>query len=132
MESIGKIRRAREVQKKSIRSISRSMGLSRNTVRKVLRGGDPSPRYGRLVQPYPKLGGFIEALEEMLETNSWKRRRERESLKRIWKRLSAQGCEAGYNAVCRYAASWRVRRGGGVSRAYVPLSFDPGEAYQFD
>ena len=128
VESIGRIRRAREVQTKSIRSISTSMGVSHNTVRKVLRGEDPCPRYGRSVQHFPKLGGFM----EVLETNSRKRHRERKCLMRIRKRLSDPDCEAGNNAVWGYAAAWRRRRGGGVSRAYVPLSVDPGEAYQFD
>ena len=37
VETIGKIRRAWHVHGKSIRSIAKSMGVSRNTVRKVLR-----------------------------------------------------------------------------------------------
>ena len=32
----------------------------------------------------------------------------------------------------RYAASWRRRESEATSSAFVPLSFDPGEAYQFD
>ena len=39
---------------------------------------------------------------------------------------------SGYDAVRRYAASWRRRQSGSASQAYVPLIFDPGEAYQFD
>ncbi len=32
----------------------------------------------------------------------------------------------------RYAKKWRVERGAATAEAYVPLSFAPGEAYQFD
>jgi len=34
--------------------------------------------------------------------------------------------------VRRYAKKWRVERGAATAEAYVPLSFAPGEAYQFD
>ena len=37
VESIGVIRQARKVHKKSIRGIAGSMGVSRNTVRKAVR-----------------------------------------------------------------------------------------------
>ena len=40
---------------------------------------------------------------------------------------------AGYDAVRRYVRAWRRRwRLLSPSQAFVPLSFDPGEAYQFD
>jgi len=34
--------------------------------------------------------------------------------------------------VRRYARKWRDEQGALTAAAYVPLSFDPGEAYQFD
>ena len=37
-----------------------------------------------------------------------------------------------YDAVRRYARKWRDEQGALTAGAYVPLSFDPGEAYQFD
>ncbi len=42
------------------------------------------------------------------------------------------GYEGGYDAVRRYAAAWKRRQGTGTAAAFVPLIFDPGEAYQFD
>jgi len=38
----------------------------------------------------------------------------------------------GYEAVRRYAWRWSKARGATTAAAYVPLSFAPGEAYQFD
>ena len=32
----------------------------------------------------------------------------------------------------RYAGRWSMERGQSTAAAYVPLSFAPGEAYQFD
>ena len=132
VETIGKIRRAWHVHGRSIRSIARSMGVSRNTVRKVLRSDGSAPKYQRSDQPHAKLGDFIPELERKLEANKGKKPRDRLSMKRIWRQLADQGCDASYSAVCRYAAAWDRRNGGGVSGAHVPLEFDPGEAFQFD
>ena len=38
----------------------------------------------------------------------------------------------GYDAVRRYAGRWSQERGPSTAAAYVPLTFAPGEAYQFD
>ncbi len=32
----------------------------------------------------------------------------------------------------RYARTWNVAHGQTLASAYVPLPFEPGEAYQFD
>ena len=133
METIAKIRRKHLVDGQSIRSVARDLVMSRNTVRKVVRSGETEHRYDRsAAQHYPKLGGYIEKLEELLAANASRKKRERETLKSIWKRLCALGCQAGYDAVRRHARRWKDRQGGGVSGAFVPLTFNPGEAYQFD
>ncbi len=79
VETIGKIRRAWHVQGKSIRSIAKSMRVSRNTVRKVLRCGESAPKYRRPDQPHPKLGDFIPELERKLEANTDKEKKRRDS-----------------------------------------------------
>ena len=84
------------------------------------------------VRPKPKPGGYVAALEEMLEANEKKAGKDRLTVKRIWLDLAGRGCGAGYNVVCRHAARWRRGRGTGTGGAYVPLEFDPGEAYRFD
>ena len=59
--------------------------------------------------------------------------KDRLSLLRIHEDLGALGYGGGYDAVRRYARAWRRRwRLLSPSQAFVPLSFDPGEAYQFD
>ena len=42
------------------------------------------------------------------------------------------GYRGGYDAVRRYVKGWREARAEGVSDVYVPVWFDPGEAFQFD
>jgi predicted transcriptional regulator len=56
VETIARIRREHFVQGKTIKEIARDLGVSRNTVRKVLRSGETSFEYERTVQPRPKLG----------------------------------------------------------------------------
>ena len=52
---------------------------------------------------------------------------------RMYEELAALGYAGGYDAVRRYAGVWRrERRALPASQAFVPLSFAPGEAYQFD
>ena len=58
VETIAKVRRDHIVDKKPIKAIARDRGLSRNTVRKVLRSGATSFSYESGEQPYPKLGPY--------------------------------------------------------------------------
>jgi hypothetical protein len=58
--------------------------------------------------------------------------RERLTLIRVFEELRSLGYEGGYDAVRRYARAWGKERAGATAAAYVPLTFAPGEAYQFD
>jgi transposase len=51
---------------------------------------------------------------------------------RIFEELRRLGYEGGYDAVRRYARKWQREHLAMTADAYVPLSFAPGEAYQFD
>jgi transposase len=132
VETIAKIRRAHFVQGKPIKQICRELKLSRKTVRKVLRSDETAFEYRREVQPQPKLGPWVEALDEMLRMNAARGARDRVTLLRVFEDLRGLGYEGGYDAVRRFAAAWKRRQGTGTAAAFVPLIFDPGEAYQFD
>ena len=132
VETIARIRREFFVKGKSIKEIVRDLGVSRNTVRKVLRSGETAFSYERSVQPLPKLGPWAADLERLLEANERKARRERLTLVRIFEELQGLGYRGGYDAVRRYARGWQRDQSAAAAAAYVPLSFDPGEAYQFD
>ena len=132
VETIGKIRRAYFVQGKPIKAICRELRLSRKVVRKVLRSGATSFEYEREVQPLPKIGPWKGDLERILTTNAAKPSRERLTLMRVFEALRGLGYQGGYDAVRRYARSWHRERAATSAIAFVPLSFAPGEAYQFD
>ena len=132
MEMVARIRREHFVQGKTIKAISRDLGIARNTIRKILRSGETSFAYEREVQPHPKLGQWMEELERRLTVNDRLSRRERLGLIRIFEDLRVAGYEGGYDAVRRYATARQRKRGTGSSDAFVPLTFAPGEAFQFD
>ena len=131
VETIAKVRRAYFAHGKSIKAICRELGLSRKVVRKVIRSGETSFTYERAVQPRPKLGQWTATLDELLEANAAKPAREQLTLIRIFEELRGRGYGGGYDAVRRYARRWSKRRGSSTAAAYVPLSFAPGEAFQF-
>ena len=82
VETVAKIRRAHLSEGKGIKTIARELGLSRNTVRKVLRSGQTSFVYEREEQPRPRLGSFVKRLETMLEANAAAAKRDRLTLTR--------------------------------------------------
>ena len=132
VETIAKIRRAYFAQKKPIKAICREFRLSRKVVRKVIRSEATEFRYERGRQPLPRIDPWRAQLDELLLANEGKAARERLTLIRIFEELRGLGYEGSYDAVRRYAKKWRVEHGAATAEAYVPLSFAPGEAYQFD
>jgi len=132
VETIAKIRRAYFVQGKSIKAIVRELRVSRRTVRKVIRSEETDFGYERSSQPQPKIGPWRDQLDSLLAANAARASRERLTLIRIFEELRGLGYDGSYDAVRRYAAAWRRRESEATAAAYVPLSFAPGEAYQFD
>ena len=132
VETIAKIRRAFFVQGKSIKGICRELRVSRKVVRKVIRSEATEFHYEREAQPLPKIGPWRDKLDQLLLANEGKASRERLTLIRVFEELRGFGYDGGYDAVLRYGNSWRKEHGASTAAAYVPLSFAPGEAYQFD
>jgi transposase len=132
VETIAKIRRAYFVHGQPIKAICRDLGVSRKVVRKVIRSEATEFRYEREAQPLPKIGPWSDKLDQLLVSNEGKAPRERLTLIRLFEELRGWGYAGGYDAVRRYARRWSKERGATTAAAYVPLSFAPGEAYQFD
>src|ERR1700719_3175325 len=132
VETIAKIRRAFFVQGKPIKAICCELRISRKVVRKVLRSEATEFRYEREAQPLPKIGPWRGKLNELLLANEGKASRERLTLIRLFEELRGRGYNGGYDTVRRYAKRWSKERGHSTAAAFVPLTFAPGEAYQFD
>ena len=132
VDTIARVRREFYVRGRSIKEICRELHVSRNTVRKILRSGETAFVYERSVQPQPRIGPWREELDRLLAVNAARSSRERLTLIRVFEELRGLGYEGGYDAVRRYAAGWQRERAAATAAAFVPLSFAPGEAYQFD
>jgi len=132
VETIGEIRRAYFEQHLPIKEIVRTLAVSRATVRKVIRSHKTEFRYERGAQPAPKLGAWVSVLNEILEREAKLPRRERRSTQRLFEELRGRGYDGAHDSVHRFVRAWRVERARVPAQAFVPLSFAPGEAYQFD
>src|SRR3569833_4638326 len=78
------------------------------------------------------MGPWSAELDRLLAGNESMAARERLTLIRLFEELRGLGYACGYDAVRRYARRWSKERGTSTASAYVPLSFAPGDAYQFD
>jgi transposase len=132
VETIAKIRLAYFSRKMTIKAICRDLRVSRKVVRKVIGSQATEFHYERDVQPQPKIGPWRDRLDSLLLENDGKPARERLTLIRVFEELRGLGYEGGYDAVRRYARAWSKERASETASVYVPLTFAPGEAYQFD
>lgn len=115
----------------SIKEVSRRTGVSIQTVRKIVRAEEVvDVSYKRTVQPYRKLEGYIDTLEKLLRDNRFAR--PKRNGKMLFEELKDLGYRGSYSAVNRYIDGWVSRSNAVRVDACVPLSFAPGEAYQFD
>ena len=118
-----------------IREIARRTGLSRNTVRKYLASKDLEPAYPSRKSP-SKLDSYEETLTNWLFRESRRHRKQRRTVKRLYRDLVELGYTGSYDRVAAFARQWRHAQQEAklqaAKHAYVPLKFAPGEAFQFD
>lgn len=118
-----------------IREIARRTGLSRNTVRRYLANQVLEPAYPPRKTP-SKLDDYEETLTNWLFRESRRHRKQRRTMKQLYKDLVALGFTGSYDRVAAFARQWRqAQQDAKLSagkQAFVPLQFAPGEAFQFD
>jgi len=132
VETIRKIRLSVHRDGKSIRQTSKDLHLSRNTVRRAIRSGETLFQYERQKQPMPMLGSFIEMLNGCLEEDEKLPRKLRRTAQILFEEIQLNGYEGGYDSVRRYVQRWRNERKILSGDVYIPLTFEHGEAFQFD
>jgi transposase len=118
-----------------IRGIARRTGLSRNTVRKYLANQVIEPAYPPRSSPR-KLDDYEETLTNWLFRESRRHRKQRRTVKQLYRDLVAIGFTGSYDRVAAFARAWRQEQHEAqrtaAKQVYVPLQFAPGEAFQFD
>ena len=130
METVLKVRLAKR-DGQSVRRIAERYRLSRNTVRKYLSSDEVEPRYRRREVVRPKLGPYLEELEQLLAEEAQRPRQERRTALMLFEELQRRGYEGAYDSVRRHAKAWKAGHRP-ISDVFIPLYFAPGEAFQFD
>jgi transposase len=131
MEMLGKIRRMFLRDKLSLHEITKRTGLSRNTIRRWLRSAEKAPPTYRRTERPGVLTAFHAPLEQALKVDAHRSKQHRRTAKDLFKQIKADGYKGCYSRVTDFVRDWR-ERDGKAPRAFVPLKFDLGEAFQFD
>ncbi len=125
VELYGRVRHAILVRGMSRREAARVFGIDRRTVEKMLAFSVP-PGYRRS-QPVrrPKLDGYTEIIDQILEADKSVHKKQRHTSKRIFERLRDEhGFTGGITIVKDYIYAARQRQ----REMFVPLSHPPGHA----
>jgi transposase-like protein len=128
MEMLGKVKRMYFRDKKSLHEIAKRTGLSRNTIRKWVRDGEGGAEYRRKEMP-GKLTPFTKRWSwrsKPIAAHQANRRTAKALLARSRPRL-----HGGYSRSPTSSVSGAAPRQG-TRKAFVPLTFALGEAFQFD
>mmetsp|Transcript_66689 Transcript_66689/g.164352 ORF Transcript_66689/g.164352 Transcript_66689/m.164352 type:complete len:504 (-) Transcript_66689:1692-3203(-) len=130
---LAKIRRMHLRDGLSIREVSRRTGLSRNTVRQWLRQeGVTEPKYPKR-ETASAVDAWAEHLASALKADQHRPVRDRRTVKMLFEQIRALGYAGSYARVTRWVRAWRAEQDAAPRRAaFVPMSFELGDAFQFD
>ena len=123
------IRRKHLIDGLSIRAISRELGHSRKTIRKVLSYAD-EPAYQRQQPPMsPVMDPVAELVGAWLDQDQQRPPKQRHTAQRIYERLRDDyGFTGSASTVRRHVAKLKATG----KEVFMPLAFDPGEEAQVD
>ena len=80
-----------------------------------------------------KLTPFHEAIKQALKVDAHRPRHERRTARALHAQIRSEGYAGSYSRVTDFVRAWRQGEGQCVStKAFVPLAFELGEAFQFD
>ena len=125
VELYNRVRRVCHVEGMSERAAARHFRIDRKTVSKILKHALP-PGYRRNKPPVrPKLDAFIPIIDQILEEDKARIKKQRHTAKRIHARLRDEhGFTGGITIVTDYVREKKRRS----QEAFVPLSHAPGHA----
>jgi len=131
VEKIQEVRYLKYVQGLPIKEIVRRTKLARNTIRKILRSNETKFTYERIKTTGPMRAGIMEVIETWLKEDQKEKRKYRRTAYRMYDLLKEDGYEGSYETVARCVRKIKTKMR--IDReAYIPLTFSPGDAFQFD
>jgi transposase len=132
VESIAKIRRMHFVDGKGVKAIARELGISKNTVRKIIRSGATKFELSSHQKTKRVLGDYLTKLQQLLLANLKEPLRRRLTAKKVYELLKADGYSGSYESINLYVKQFRLEQEAKGKTAFIPLSFEMGQAFQFD
>ena len=124
------IRRAYNLEHKSIRAIHRQMGYDRETIRKAIVNPAPDPYRLKKAREARVIGPYQQRITELLDQSEKQRRKQRYTAHRIYEILQGEGYLGSEGAIHNHVCQQRKKRK--HREAYIPLEFDPGSDAQVD
>ena len=125
MDVYARVRRAVQVEGRSVRRTARDFGLSRKTVRKMLMYSVPPGYQRKKPVARPKLGPWVGVIDQILEDDESQPKKQRHTARRIYDRLKDEhSFTGGYTIVKDYVRQARLRH----KEVFVPLAHPPGDA----
>jgi transposase len=133
MDKINEVRKLRLLQNLQIKEIVRRTKLSRNTVRKIIRTDVTKFTYHR-ESAHPVTGGIEEHIKEWLIEDQDKPKKKKRKARRICNILRdpPYNYTGSYESIAKLVKSLKKELGQKSQEVFIPLYFEPGDAFQFD
>ena len=134
MGTLSKLRRLVLREGVSVREAAQRLGIARNTASRWLALVDVTePRYPKRVPAKSILEPFKEQMILWLKADLHRGKRDRRTTKEIFEAIRELGYVGSRGPVYEYCKYWREQQKTTPRHAgFVPLSFELGEAFQFD
>jgi transposase len=133
MKDLGIVRRLYYRKGLSLSEIERRTGFTRKTIRHWLNAPEGTePKYRRRASEDTKIAPFAEHLNKALEVDARRPKRDRRSALKLFHEIRSSGFDGDYSRVTEFVRRWRANGGQALVKAFVPLHFELGEAFQFD
>ncbi len=134
MGTLSKLRRLVRRDGLSVREAARRLGIARNTASKWLAADEMvEPRYPKRADMPSILDPYKDQLTNWLKADAHRGKRERRGTKALFEALRALGYSGSRGPVYEFSKRWREAQENAPRHAgFVPLSFELGEAFQFD
>lgn len=130
MEKIEQIRKMHFIQGLSIRQINKETGIHRKIIKKYLEYETVEPPKYRAPEErvHPVLGPYIPLIEQILEEDKLRHRKQRHTATKIQEVLQKEGYTGGYTTLTDYLRKIKVK----TKEAFVPLEFELGAYAEAD
>jgi len=96
------------VQGKGFKTIAQDLRMSKNTIKRHIKGNSTRDTYKRTVQPYKVLEAYKHALVERLVQDREEPKRRRRTARKLFEELCSAGYSGGYGAINNFVKNWKL------------------------